>query len=128
MFKKCHHNIICGKIDIRVPLPPVYVCEVWDYNNANAENTKKAVSNFNFNRVFENLSVDEKVELLHETLLNIFRKYIPNKTIKCDHRQLTDNIKKSLTQRSKLTKIFYEMVKETVTISKLWKNQKNVRV
>ena len=90
MFKKCHHNIICGKIDIRVPLPPVYVCEVWDYNNANAENTKKAVSNFNFNRVFENLSVDEKVELLHETLLNIFRNYIPNKTIKCDHRQPDD--------------------------------------
>ena len=25
MFKKCHHNIIHGKIDIRVPLRPVYV-------------------------------------------------------------------------------------------------------
>ena len=25
MFKKCHHNIIHDKIDIRVPLRPVYV-------------------------------------------------------------------------------------------------------
>ena len=68
MFKKCHHNIIHGKIDIRVPLPPVYVCEVWDYNKTNVENIKKAISNFNWNRAFENLSVDEKVELLHKTL------------------------------------------------------------
>ena len=59
MFKKCHHNIIHGKIDIRVPLPPVYVREAWDYNKANVENIKKAVSNFNWNRAFENLSVDE---------------------------------------------------------------------
>ena len=34
MFKKCHHNIIHGKTDIRVPLSRVYVREVWDYNNA----------------------------------------------------------------------------------------------
>ena len=51
-----------------------------------------------------------KVELFNETL-NIFPNYNPNKNIKCDHRQpprMTDNIKKSLKQRSKLTKIFYK--------------------
>ena len=67
MFQKCHQNIIHGKIDIRVPLQTVYVCEVWDYNKANVENIKKAVSNFNWNRAFEDLSVDEKVELLNDT-------------------------------------------------------------
>ena len=99
------------KIDICVPLPPVYVHEVWDYNKANVENIKKAVSNFNWNRAFENLSVDEKVEPLNETLLNIFWNCIPNKKIKCDYCRppwMTDNIKKSLKQRSKLTKIFYK--------------------
>ena len=29
IFDKCHHNIIIGEINIRVPLPPVYVREVW---------------------------------------------------------------------------------------------------
>ena len=51
-----------------------------------------------------------KVELFNETL-NIFPNYNPNKNIKCDYRQppwMTDNIKKSLKQRSKLTKIFYK--------------------
>ena len=111
LFNKCRHNIIHGKIDIRVPLPPVYVGEVWDYSKANVENIKKAVANFNWKRAFENLSVDEKVELLNETLLNIFRNYIPNKKIKCDYRQppwMTDDIKKSQKQRSKLTKYFHK--------------------
>ena len=42
---------------------PSSVHEVWDYTKANVENIKKAVSNFNWNRAFENLSVDEKVVL-----------------------------------------------------------------
>ena len=52
--------------------------------------------------------MDEKAELLNETL-NIYRNYTPNKKIKCDYRQLpwmTDNIKESLKERSKLTKIY----------------------
>ena len=82
----------------------LYVREIWDYNKANIENIK-AVSNFNWNRAVEYLSVVEKFELL------IFWNYIPNKKIKCNYRQppwMTDNIKKSLKQRSKLTKIFYK--------------------
>ena len=30
IFDECHHSINYGKIDIPVPLPPRYVCEVWD--------------------------------------------------------------------------------------------------
>ena len=87
IFKKCHHNIIFGKINIRVPLPPVYIPEVWDYKNADVEHIKKAISNFDWKNVFKSLSVNQKVETLNETLLNIFRNYIPNKKIKCDYRQ-----------------------------------------
>ena len=42
--------------------------------------------------------------------------------------RMTDNIKKFLKQRSVLTKIFLKTVKEILTISKFWKNQKNVGV
>ena len=111
IFEKCRHNIIFAKIDIRVPLPPPYVCKVWDYSKANVENIKKAVSSFNWNKAFENLSIDAKVELLNETLLNILRNYIPNKKIKWDYRQppwMNDNIKRKLKQRTKLIKYFYK--------------------
>ena len=95
IFEKCHHNIIFGKIEISVPLPPAYVREVWDYSKANAENIKKEISSFNWNKTFKKL----------------FRNYIPNKKIKCDYRQppwMNDNIKRKLKQRTKLIKYFYK--------------------
>ena len=33
IFEKCHH-IIFGKINIRIPLSPSYVREVWDYKES----------------------------------------------------------------------------------------------
>ena len=69
IFDKCHHNIIYGKINICVPLPPTYVQEVWDYEKANIANIKKAISNFDWNKSFENLSVGEKVDFLNKTYL-----------------------------------------------------------
>ena len=41
----------------------------------------EARSNFDWNKAFENLSVDERVELLNKTLLNIFRNCITNKKL-----------------------------------------------
>ena len=69
MFDKYYHNIILGKIKIRVPLPPLYVRKVWNYNQANLQNIKKAISNFNLSKAFEDLCVDGKVERLNETRL-----------------------------------------------------------
>ena len=46
IFEKYHHNIIFSKIVIRVPLPPAYVRELWDYSKVNAENIKKAIPSF----------------------------------------------------------------------------------
>ena len=41
----------------------------------------------NWIKAFESLSVDSRVDLLNETLTNIFRNYIPNKKIKFDYLQ-----------------------------------------
>ena len=67
-------------------LPPNYSREVWDYKNANVEGIQKSISLFNQEKAFENLSTKEKVGLLNNTLLNIFRNYIPNKIVKCSYR------------------------------------------
>ena len=72
IFDKYHHGIIYGKINICVLLQPIYIPEVCDYKKANVENIKKAISNFNWDKVFENIALDEKVALLNQTLLNIF--------------------------------------------------------
>ena len=73
IFDKCHHNIICGKSDIHVPLPPKYVREVWDYSKAGVQNIKKSIKDFYWGKSLESFSIDSKVDLLNETLLNIFQ-------------------------------------------------------
>ena len=78
IFDKCHHNIIFGKVNIRVPLPPLYIHELWNYSQGNVENIKYAISNFNWSNAFGNLSVDGKVKHLNETLLDIFQNYKKN--------------------------------------------------
>ena len=100
-----------AKSTFEFPFPQNYVREVWDYSSANAENIQKAVWDFDWEKAFGNLSVDRKVDLLNETLLNIFRSYIPNKKIKFNYYQppwMNDNIKRCLRERSKLTKFFYK--------------------
>ena len=70
---------------------------------------KKAISNFNWNKAFENLAIDEQVALLNQALLNIFRNFIPKKN-KCGYQQLpwmTNETKNLLKERPKLTEYFY---------------------
>ena len=69
IFDKCNHNIIYDNIDIHVFFPPKYVREIWDI--------KKSIKDFNWGKTIESLSIDSKVHLLNETLLNIFWNYIP---------------------------------------------------
>ena len=72
IFEKYHHNIIFGKINIRILLPPSNVREIWDYRIANIKSMQKAIQNFDRVKAFGNLSVDGKVDVLNETLINIF--------------------------------------------------------
>ena len=43
IFDKRRHDIINDKINICVPLPPIYVPEVWGCRKTNNENIKKAI-------------------------------------------------------------------------------------
>ena len=129
LFENCHHNIIFGKINIRIPLPPSYVREVWDYSSANTKNIQKAVRNFDQEKAFGNLSVDRKVYLLNETLLNIFRNYIPNKKNKFNYCQppwMNDNIKLCLKEMSKLTKFLYKNGRKSEDKEKLTKQKLHI--
>ena len=68
LFDKCNDSVIYGKINIRVPLSPVFICEVWNYSKAGVQNIQKAILDFNWRKAYESLSVDSKIDLLNETL------------------------------------------------------------
>ena len=119
IFKKRHQKIIFGKINIRIPLPPSYVGEVWDYRKANVKSIQKAIQTFDWLKAFGTFSVDGKVDILIETLMNIFRNYIPNKKGKCNYCQpprMNNKIKKKAWEKNQnQLNFFINMVKRKRT-------------
>ena len=70
IYHKCHHNIIYGKLNFDIPLPPPYYRKIWDYKKANTEAIKRDISVF-----------------LSLTLLNIFNNFISNKISKFSYKK-----------------------------------------
>ena len=79
LYEKCYHNLIYGKINFNIPLPPPYIREVWNYKNAKVENIQQSVSANDWNFIFQGKTVNQKVNILNEFLLNVFHNFIPNK-------------------------------------------------
>ena len=88
IYDKCHNNIIYGKLNFDLPLPPPYYRKTWDFKKANTEAIQRAISVFNWDMTFQKKDINEKIQILNETLLNIFNNYIPNKISKFDYKKL----------------------------------------
>ena len=86
LYNKCHHQIIYAKLSLKIYFPPSYRREVWHYNRAQGDLIQKSIALFDWDRAFTNLCVNDQVELFEDTLLNIFRNFIPQETIKCSHK------------------------------------------
>ena len=122
IFEKCHHNHIYGIIDFKVPLPPSYLREVWDYKNANVNHMQSAVASIDWEFLFRGANVNKSVDILNECLKNIFYNLIPNRIIKRNYRDppwMTDVIKSQLKERSYLTKTYYKHGKRKSDFEKL---------
>ena len=64
-------------LDFNSPLRPPYYIEIWYYKNVDTESIQKAISNFDCSKVFRNKNANENYKLLTNTVMNIFRNYIP---------------------------------------------------
>ena len=107
LYKKCHHNLIYGKINFNVPLPPPYIREVWDYKNAKAENIQLSISGIDWNFIFQRKTVNQKVNISNEWLLNVCHSFIPNKKIKFNYKDptwMTEIVDSKLREHSNLVK------------------------
>ena len=54
LFQTCHHNLIFGKINAKIPVSLAFIVEVWDYQNANAVGIQQSISRFNWKKAFLN--------------------------------------------------------------------------
>ena len=79
LFEKCLYNIVYGKIDFKIPIPPPFMREVWAYKNASTESIQCSVSNIDWDFLFLGNSINKKIDILNECLKNIFHKFAPKK-------------------------------------------------
>ena len=84
-YEKCHHNIIYGTLNFNTPLPHPYFREIWDFKSANIVCIQKSINNFDWARAFQDQNCNEQWRILSETLLNIFRNFIPHKIKRFDY-------------------------------------------
>ena len=65
LHTSCHHQIIYAKFKLKIYYPPPYEREIWHYEAANTNAIKNAISEFFWERAFENRSIDEKVSIFN---------------------------------------------------------------
>ena len=57
--------------------------EVWHYKDVNIELIRRTINGFNWARAFSNMSVNEKVNIFNNTILNILNNFILQEILTC---------------------------------------------
>ena len=86
LHENCHHRITYAKFNLQIIYPPPYQRLVWDYKNANASSIQKALNMIDWNKLFSNTNVEKQVNILNDTLFNIFLSYARSKAITINGR------------------------------------------
>ena len=105
LHPNCHHQVVYTKFDLEIHFPSPYQREIWDYGQGNAELIRRAVHEFNWQREFSNLNINERVSFFNKTIVNIVSNFIPHETVICDDRDppWINNQIKSLIKDKKIT-------------------------
>ena len=56
------------------------------YGQGYTELIRRAVHEFNWQRAFSNLNINERISFFNKTILNIVSHFIPHETVMCDAR------------------------------------------
>ena len=103
---KCHHQIIHGKINFKIPPPPPIERKIWHYNKANADAIRKSMSSFPWSKHFSiNPDINWQVKQFHEIFFNIMSNFIPNETKKIiprDSPWINKSLKSLLKKKDKI--------------------------
>ena len=82
----------------------LYQSLIWDYKKADTFSIRKDLQ-----KNFSHKNIKAQITVFNETILNIFRNYVPNKYIICDDKdpvRLNENIKSKI----KSLNIFYKTI------------------
>ena len=114
LYPNCHHQIVFAKLNLHIVYPPPYLREIWHYREAKTGLIRQAIKEFNRERAFSNISINEKVDIFNRTILNILSNFIPHEIIVCDDKDPPwfDNRIKILIQEKNATYKIYRHNKD----------------
>ena len=107
LHPNCHHNIVHSRFKLNIDYPPPYQRLIWDCKKADSTKIRKALDMVNWERLFDEKDLNAQVIALNETILNVFRNYVPSKYITVDDKNLVwmnEIIKSKMKAKSKLYK------------------------
>ena len=84
LHENCHHHITCAKVNLQIIYPLPYQRLVWRYKNANESSIQKDLKVNEWNKLFSNANVEKQVNILNDTLFNIFSNFVRSKVITVD--------------------------------------------
>ena len=76
LHPKCHHQIIYSTFNLNICYPPPYQRLVWDYKKTDPNSIRKALHLVNWERLFDQKSIDAQVATFNDTVLNTFRNFV----------------------------------------------------
>ena len=87
LSSSCYLDILYANINFRFQLHPPDFRSIWDYKNADASSIQRAIENFNWQYIFESKTINEKVQVFSEVLMNILSNFVPYKLLKYNYKQ-----------------------------------------
>ena len=109
LHPNCHHQIVQSKFKLNISYPPPYKRLVWNYKKADVPSTRKALDSVNWEKLLRNKKIDIQVSIFNETILKIFRNFVPNKIITCsdiDPVWMNEKIKSKVKSKNQLYKVY----------------------
>ena len=89
LHESCHHQITYAKFNLQIIYPAPYQRLVWDYENANASSIQRALNMIDWNKLLSNANAENQVNILNDTLFNIFSSFGRSKVITINDRDPT---------------------------------------
>ena len=93
------------------PLPPPYQRLIWDYKKTDSKNIRKTLNLVNWESLFDQKDINAQLVAFNETILNVFRNYVPNKYIAVDDKdpvRMNETIKSKITAKNVLCKKYIQ--------------------
>ena len=86
LHPNCYRQIVHISFTFDIYYPSPYQRLTYHYKKVDATNIRKALDSVNWERLFDKTDLNSQVVTLNETILNVFRNYVPNKCITIDDK------------------------------------------